>query len=111
MYYVGRRASETQPLRSLPLYTPAAYVLGVSPLFAAESNLKSARDNLACVEGSYPAACAGLGRANKVRGPMRKLHVAKAFRSINAARAAIRRCRKAIAAAEIALAALATTTA
>jgi hypothetical protein len=52
-------------------------------------------------------ACRALGDANRMKRPMRRFWQAKAMRGINAERARVRACRKAIAALQAQLLALA----
>ncbi len=103
MRYVGTRASETNPLRSIPLIRPAAVVFGHSDRFNAEWTLSNARRDVAILEEATAYRYAALGKANQVRGAMRRYHQAQAFRHINTHRAELRRARKALAAAEAAM--------
>jgi hypothetical protein len=104
MHYVGRRTSETNPLRSLPLFRPVYLVLGVTEQQKAEAELHSARHAVPILEDGYAAACAALGQANRMRWPQRRVWQARAFRSINRARAELRAAKKRLTAAERAMA-------
>ena len=107
MRYVGTRASETNPLRSIPLVRPAATVMGHSDASKADWALQIARRDVAALEGGTAYRYAVLGQANKVRGYMRRHWQAKAFRAINVHRAQLRAARKALVAAEAAMLAFA----
>jgi hypothetical protein len=77
---------------------PAAQVLGWSDDQKAAFCLARDTQNLAGAEAGYRAACAALGRANRLRSVMRGYWQAHAMRQINAARASLRRARAALAA-------------
>ena len=103
MRYVGTRASETNPLRSIPLIRPVSAVFGHTDAFAVDWALQIARRDMAALEGGTAFRYAALGQANKVRGPMRRYWQAKAFRAINTHRAQLRAARRALVAAETAM--------
>ena len=103
MRYVGHRASETNPLRSIPLFRPASQVLGWTALEKATFILERDRGAVESLEARYANACTALGEANRLRNPMRRHWQATAFRSINSARAQLRQARKALIAAEAAM--------
>ena len=95
--------ARTNPLRSIPLIRPASHVLGWTELEKATFILERDRLAVTALEQRYAAACASLGAANRVRGPMRRQWQGKAFRSINSARAQLRQVRVALVAAELAM--------
>ncbi len=107
MRYVGTRASETNPFRSIPMIRSIHEVFGPSNAFAADWALQIARRDVAILEKATSYRYSVLGQANKVRGPMRRHWQAKAFRAINAHRAELRAARKALVAAEAAMLAFA----
>lgn len=94
------------PLAGIPLVRPVAQVLGWTEQQKAAWCVVRDANNLAGAEQAYASACANLGHANR-RKSMRRVWVANAFRAINVQRAALRRAHKALAASQIALAALA----
>ena len=108
MRYAGTRnpRAETNPLRSIPLFKPAATVLAPGVRQVLEANLKAARVSIATSTEHLAAACASLGRANRLKGYARRRYQGEAFRWINRARANLRAARKALAAAEAGLLAL-----
>ena len=107
MHYVGRRASETNPLRSIPLFRPASAVFRTTtPRQGAEWALQVARQELSQAEGYYSYARTALGKANRTRAAVRHARQAHAFRTLNTARAELRAARAKLAKAEAALAAL-----
>ena len=107
MRYVGTRASETNPLRSIPLIRPATVVMGHTEAFKADWALQIARRDVAILNEATAYRYSVLGQANRVRGPMRRHWQAKAFRAINLHRAELRAARKALVAAEAAMLAFA----
>ena len=110
MRYAGIRLdprANSNPLRSLSLYRPAAQVMGWTAQQKAEFCVKRDRTALDRATTYLPIAYAGLGKANRVKGPMRRRYQADAFRRINQARANVSAARKALAASEAALLALA----
>ena len=107
MHYVGRRASETNPLRSMPFLRPAEQVLGYSPQQVAEWNLAIARRDVPALEQRYASACDGLSSANRMRGPMKRHWQSKSMQSLNSARAQLRAARKDLVVAEAAMLAFA----
>ena len=90
-------ATLRNPMASIPLLRPVHTVLGWTEAQKATFCLARDRNNLASAELAYAGACAGLAAANKMGG-MKRFWQAKAFRSINQARAALRRARAALAA-------------
>jgi hypothetical protein len=109
MFYQSRNPlAACSPLRSCQWGKPAYLVLGVTEQFKAESALAQAQTYMPIYEQRLAAACEALGFANQVRGPQRKRHQANALRNINAARAQLRAGRKALVAAQLAMAAFTT---
>ena len=102
MHYVGTRASQTNPLRSVPLFRPAASVFGPTLRHKIETRLFIARRDIGRAGEYLPIAYSTLGRANAMKH-MRLHWQAKAFRQINQTRAELRAARKALVAAEAAL--------
>ena len=108
MRYVGLRnpRAETNPLRSIPLLRPASAVFGPTLRQKIEARLFIARRDLKSAEVYLPIAYAALGRANRSRG-RRRFWQREAFQMINRTRAELHAARKALAAAEMELLALA----
>ena len=107
MHYVGRRASETNPLRSRPLYRLAFAVFrAATPRQDAEWALAIARRDLPQAEGYHAYARAALGKANRTRAALRRDRQAHAMRTLNQARAELHAARAKLAKAEAALASL-----
>ena len=109
MRYVGTRhpLAVANPLRSIPLISPAGATFRMSDQAKAEWALQIARRDIPVLEQRYAVYCAALGAANRMRGPMRRHWQAKAFRKINAVRGQLRAARKALTAAEAAMLAFA----
>jgi hypothetical protein len=108
MRYVDTRASEASPLCSVPMFRPASAVPALAKaqwtaLDQANCDLAIAQRDLPGCERSYAYTREVLGNANRRRGPMRRYWQGQAFRALNAARAALRRVRKALAAAQLAV--------
>jgi hypothetical protein len=108
MRYVGTRnpRAEHNPLRSIPLFRPAAQVLGHTPLQRLMIQAAAARASIELSTDHYLSACQSLGRANKLKGYKRCRYTGEAFRWINRARANLRKARKELQAAEAAMLAL-----
>jgi hypothetical protein len=108
MRYAGTRnpRAEHNPLRSIPLFRPAAQVLGHTPLQRLMAQAAAARTSIDVSTEHFRAACQSLGRANKLKGYKRRRYTGEAFRWINRARANLRKARKELQAAEAALLAL-----
>jgi hypothetical protein len=106
-YHSSNPRAATNPLASIPLFRPRETVLGWTDAQKATWALQRDTNNLAVAEAAYAHACTQLGVANR-RKSMRRTHVANAFRYINARRAILRAARKALAASQVATAALAT---
>lgn len=95
MHYVGRRASETNPLRSIPLLRPAHQVLGYDPLTLARMMLAQAERAVPNREGQFASACRRLGVANRCRYPgLRRQKQSDAMRDVNAFRRCLRQARR-----------------
>ena len=95
--------ARTSPLRSIPLYQAPGRIVPMTDLAKAEWALAIAVRDPPIFEQRYAVACAALGDANRMRGSMRRYWQAKAFRSINAARAQLRAGRRALEAAQTAV--------
>ncbi len=106
-YQASTALARRNTLRSIPLIRPAAVVFGPSDLFKAEWALSVARRDVAILEEATAYRYAALGKANQVRGAMRRHWQAQAFRHVNTHRAELRRARKALVAAEAAMLAFA----
>ena len=94
------------PLRSIPLFRPAAQVLGSTPQQRLMAQASAAKTAIDLSSDHYRAACQSLGRANKLKGYARRRYQGEAFRWINRARANLRKARKDLEAARTALLAL-----
>ena len=99
------------PLRSMPLFTPAEQFFGPSPLVKATAALDDARMWVRQWGNAYQAARAELGNANRFGPATRQYWQREAMRKINQARVGLRKAMQKAQAAEIALAALAPATA
>jgi hypothetical protein len=99
MRYVGSRhpLAAHNPLRSVPMFRTRAEVFG--PTQEESLRIQLAQELLYLpdlIEG-VAYACKALGDANRMKKPMRRFWQGKAMRGINAERARVRACRKAIA--------------
>ncbi len=105
MHYVGTRhpLAETNPLRSVPFMRTRAEVVGPTPLEEAQIKLAQIRTSLPSLTDGLAYAYTTLGRANRMPKVTRRRWQAQAMRSINQARARVRKLLKDIAAAEAAL--------
>ncbi|MCX7380027.1 MAG: hypothetical protein NT133_01110 [Alphaproteobacteria bacterium] len=112
MTYQSRNPlAATSPLRSVPLYRPAALVFGYSEADNAAWELSRAREMLPMIEARFAGACKALGETNRMKGKkaaMRRFWQAEAFEKINAARKQLRQARARVVAAELAMVAIAT---
>ena len=91
MHYIGHRTSETNPLRSLPLFVPATRMFGPSPLFVAQTLLRQAERALPVYRADLLAAHTKLSRANRCDAPAyRRVLQRDAMRAINMARRVLR---------------------
>jgi len=79
------------PLRAVPTFRTAGRVFGPSALDRAVGDWRQARDQVPGRETRILAARAALGRANRTRPENRRQAQAAAFRTLNAARADLRR--------------------
>ena len=90
MHYIGHRASDTNPLRSIPLLRPAHAVIGWTPLEQARAQLDRAERIVPIVRANLRSAHAELGHANRRRTLiLRRALQASAMRCINDARRAL----------------------
>ena len=90
MNYVGTRASDTNPLRSIPLLRPARAVFGWTPVEAARIVLQQIEQGLPVHRARLQQAHAMLGRANRCcYAGQRRMNQAAAMREINACRRAL----------------------
>ena|SRR5579875_4156819 len=105
MRYVGTRhpLAEANPLRSAAFMRSRAEVFGPPPLEAAQIKLAQLKSYLPALVASVASACQSLGRANRMPWVTRRRWKAQAMRSINQARAGVRKLVKDIQAAETAL--------
>ena len=71
-----------------------------------EAKLQTARAGIATSTEHLAAACAALGRANRLKGYAKRRYQGEAFQWLNRARANLRAARTALAAAEAGLLAL-----
>jgi hypothetical protein len=109
MQYVGTRnplAAHT-PLRSVPFFRTRAEVFGPTTEEGLRIQLAQQLSYLPDLIEGVAYACKALGDANRMKKPMRRFWQGRAMRGINAERARVRACRKAIAALEAQMLALA----
>jgi hypothetical protein len=95
------------PLRSAPFFRTRAEVFGPTKEDALRIQMAQELSYLPDLIEGVAYACKALGEANRMKKPMRRFWQGKAMRGINAERARVRACRKAIAALQNQLLALA----
>ena len=96
--YVYKPSSITAPIFVFQTRLASA-VLPWSAAQTAAWNLQIARTSVTALQARYLSACAALGRANRLKSPLRRRWQAEAFRSINATRKQLRAADAAFAAA------------
>ena len=104
-YQTRNPRAVANPLRSIPSFRPASAVLGWTEAQKAAWCLERDTTGMAAAESAYAAACAALGKANRLKA-MRRHWVAKAFQLINQRRAQLRQARLSLAASQATVAAL-----
>ncbi len=102
-YQSSNLQARANPLRSIPFYRAPGALVPMTELDTAKWKLDQAMRFLPTLEAGCAGARAGLGQANKVRGPMRRFWQSRAMRALNQARAQLRAVRKAIVEARIAV--------
>ena len=93
----------TNTLRAIPTFRPAALVFGPSAMDRLIGDLRVALDRRDGYSPAYAQACAKLAWANGSRAEYRRANQRDAMRAINVARAAIRARAKAVVIARAAL--------